>query len=35
MLEQYNSGFGYHQNRYRGDPREAMKWTLAYGEYEW
>ncbi|MGI8936258.1 MAG: protelomerase family protein [Phormidesmis sp.] len=35
MLEQYNSGFGYHQNRYRGDPREAMRWPLAYGEYEW
>ena len=35
MLEQYNSGFGYHQNRYRGDPREAMRWSLAYGEYEW
>ena len=25
MLKQYNSGFGYHQNRYRGDPREAMR----------
>ena len=35
MLKQYNSGFGYHQNRYRGDPREAMRWALAYGEYEW
>ncbi len=35
MLEQYNSGFGYHQNRYRGDPREAMRWPSAYGEYEW
>ena len=35
MLEQYNSGFGYHQNRYRGDPRDAMRWPLVYGEYEW
>ncbi|MGB7313306.1 MAG: protelomerase family protein [Nodosilinea sp.] len=35
MLAQYNSGFGYHQNRYRGDPREAMRWLVAYGEYEW
>ena len=35
MLEQYNSGFGYHQNRHRGDPRDAMRWPLVYGEYEW
>ncbi len=35
MLERYNSGYGYHQNRYRGDPRDAMWWPLVYGEYEW
>ena len=33
MLEEYNSGFGYHQNRHGGDPREAMKWPLVYGEW--
>ncbi|MEL6776519.1 MAG: protelomerase family protein [Cyanobacteria bacterium J06597_16] len=36
MLWQYNSGFGYHQNRGKGNPREAgIKWSLAYGECEW
>jgi len=35
MLERYNKDYGYHQNRYRGDPREAIRWPASYGEYEW
>ena len=35
MLERYNKDYGYHQNRYRGDPREAIRWPAAYGAYEW
>ncbi|NEP18834.1 MAG: hypothetical protein F6J97_18360 [Leptolyngbya sp. SIO4C1] len=35
MLEQYNSGFGYHQNRGKGNPRDWVRWLVVYGEYEW
>ena len=35
LLEQYNEGYGYHQNRYRGNPRDAIYWLAIYGEYEW
>ncbi|NEP17339.1 MAG: hypothetical protein F6J97_10600 [Leptolyngbya sp. SIO4C1] len=35
MLEQYNAGFGYHQNRGKGNPRDSVKWSVAYGEYKW
>ncbi|MEM7769238.1 MAG: protelomerase family protein [Cyanobacteria bacterium P01_A01_bin.37] len=35
QLEQYNAGFGYHQNRGKGNPRDSVKWSSVYGEYEW
>ena len=34
-LEKYNSGFGYHQNKGKGHPRDTVKWPASYGEYEW
>ena len=34
-LEQYNSAFGYHQNKGKGNPRDTIKWPASYGEYEW
>ncbi|MEM8809430.1 MAG: hypothetical protein AAGF01_25695, partial [Cyanobacteria bacterium P01_G01_bin.38] len=35
MLEQYNAGFGYHQNRGKGTPRDSVKWSATYGDYDW
>ncbi|MEO1445150.1 MAG: protelomerase family protein [Cyanobacteria bacterium J06635_11] len=35
MLEQYNAGFGYHQNRGKGNPRDSVKWSATYGDYDW
>ena len=34
-LEQYNSAFGYHQNKGKSNPRDTIKWPASYGEYEW
>lgn len=34
-LEKYNSDFGYHQNKGKGHPRDAVKWPESYGAYEW
>ena len=34
-LERYNKGFGYHQNRGKGTPRDTVKWPASYGAYEW
>ena len=36
-LEKYNEeqGYGYHQNRGKGHPREHVKWLATYGKYEW
>ena len=34
-LEKYNQDYGYQQNRGKGHPRDAVKWPVSYGEYEW
>lgn len=34
-LEAYNKDYGYHQNRGKGSPRNTVKWSKSYGDYEW
>jgi hypothetical protein len=34
-LDAYNAGYGARQNTGKPAPREAIKWSEAYGEYDW
>lgn len=34
-LEAYNMGYGSRQNVGKPEPRSVMKWSAAYGEYQW
>ena len=34
-LDGYNAGYGARQNTGKPEPREAIKWSKVYGEYQW